>query len=127
MREIKYRAFGNGGRRKGKWYFGTSQIEKYKGTDNQDSYLSLSAFERLIKGEILIPQTRGQYTEHTDINGVEIYEADYMIDGHSGECGEVKFYKGAFIVEFDNEIQDLHDWTAECVIGNIHENPELSK
>ena len=66
-----------------------------------------------------------QYTGLEDKDGVDIYEGDYLLDGHSGGRGEVKFYKGAFIVEFDNEIQDLYDWTYECVIGNIYENPEL--
>ena len=67
----------------------------------------------------------GQFTGLKDINNIEIYEGDYMLDSHSGCWGEVKFYKGAFVVEFDNEIQDLYDWTCECVIGNIYENPEL--
>ena len=66
-----------------------------------------------------------QFTGSKDINNIEIYEGDYMLDSHSGCWGEVKFYKGAFVVEFDNEIQDLYDWTCECVIGNIYENPEL--
>jgi len=66
-----------------------------------------------------------QYTGLKDKNGVEIYEGDYMLDGHSGRWAEVKFIKGAFVVEFDNEIQDLYDWTCECIIGNIYKNPEL--
>lgn len=63
-----------------------------------------------------------EYTCLQDENDVEIYEGDYLLDSHSGSYGEVKFVKGAFIVEFDNEIQDLYDWTCECVIGNIYEN-----
>ena len=66
-----------------------------------------------------------QYTGLKDKNGVEIFEGDYLLDGHSGRYAEVKFIKGAFVVVFDDEIQDLYDWTCECVIGNIYKNPEL--
>ncbi len=69
--------------------------------------------------------TRRQFTGLTDINHIEIYEGDYMLDGHSGNWGEVKYIKGAFVVDFDGEYQDLYDWTCECVIGNIYENPDI--
>lgn len=60
---------------------------------------------------------RRQFTGESDINNIEIYEGDLMLDGHSGGYGVVRFYRGAFIVEFDGEIQDLYDWTCECIIG----------
>ena len=50
-----------------------------------------------------------------------------MLDGHSGNWGEVKYIKGAFVVEFDGEYQDLYDWTCECVIGNIYQNADMSE
>ena len=68
---------------------------------------------------------RRQFTGCTDVNSVEIFDGDYMLDSHSGRYGEVKYLKGAFVVEFDGEYQDLYDWTCECVIGNIYENPNM--
>ena len=50
-----------------------------------------------------------------------------MLDGHTGRYGEVKFIKGAFVVDFDNEFQDLDDWTHECIIGNIYKTKIYQK
>ena len=77
--------------------------------------------------ETHIKTTIMQFTGLYDTNKIEIYEGDYMLDGHSGGWGEVKYIKGAFVVEFDGEYQDLYDWTCECVIGNIYENLEINK
>ena len=84
---------------------------------NSDDFIVLP-----LKNSIL-----SEYTGLEDINKIEIYEGDYMLDGHSGNLGEVKYIKGAFVVEFDGEYQDLYDWTCECVIGNIYENADMSE
>ena len=68
-----------------------------------------------------------QYTGLEDINNQEIYNGDFMLDGHTGRYGEVKFIKGAFVVDFDNEFQDLDDWTHECIIGNIYKTKIYQK
>ena len=90
--------------------------------EHADYVIRISGTPTIVPLKVLQVQ---QFTGLKDKQGNEIYEGDYMLDSHSGCWGEVKFYKGAFVVEFDNEIQDLYDWTCECVIGNIYENPEL--
>ena len=74
-----------------------------------------------------IEHTLMQFTGLYDTNKIEIYEGDYLLEAHSGNWGEVKYIKGAFVVEFDGEYQDLYDWTCECVIGNIYENADMSE
>lgn len=133
MREIKYKALGKSGIRKGKWWFGTSQIDKYKETDESERYLHLVAFERLLKGEILIPQTRGEYTEHKDINGTEIYEGDTVkanINSQNKEniIGYIEKVLGNwFIHGNDGLMYYLGSASNIEFIGNIHENSEILK
>ena len=38
MREIKYRAFGSWGKRKGEWWYGTNEIENYNERINRKDY-----------------------------------------------------------------------------------------
>lgn len=113
MREIKFRAYG------------TKENEMFYSSMYQDKTSMGFGLGNFLRECSDLEDTFMQYTGLKDIRGIEIYEGDYMLDGHSGRWAEVKFIKGAFVVEFDNEIQDLYDWTCECIIGNIYENREL--
>ena len=118
-REYKFRAWDY---KKKKMLFPMS-FQAGIGVDIPNEYMDYTSTEILLgcrfNAELM------QFTGLYDTNKIEIYEGDYMLDGHSGNCGEVKYIKGAFVVEFDGEYQDLYDWTCECVIGNIYENPDI--
>lgn len=99
--------------------------------DGRSIVSQIWTLDELEQNEVVYDKTcliaRRQFTGLTDINHVDIKDGDYMLDGHSGNLGEVKYIKGAFVVEFDGEIQDLYDWTCECIIGNIYENADISE
>jgi len=75
-----------------------------------------------------------QFTGLKDKNGKEIYKDDYFErNGHIGRVGQAD--SGLWIVVFDDGkvitlLTDYqYDWQCnkQEVIGNIHENPELSE
>lgn len=116
-RELKFRAWDE---KEGEMFYSNMYQDKTSMAFGLGNFLKeCSAVE--------VEDTLMQFTGLYDINKIEIYEGDYMLDGHSGNWGEVKYIKGAFVVDFDGEYQDLYDWTSECVIGNIYENPDMSE
>ena len=108
-----------------------------KFSEKRKNHLSLHAFERLIKGEIINPLTRGQSTGFT-IKDKEIYEGD-IVKGRKNTVYKVVFERGCFFLYhvnlFDadkNSLRwgllsrlfdsDMIDIEKDCeIIGNVHE------
>lgn len=73
------------------------------------------------------PETVGQYTGVEDESGTMVFEGDIFTDDDAEENGAVVFEEGEFCVEFGNVIEHgIADIAFNrCVMGNIHDNPEL--
>lgn len=132
MREILFR-----GKRidNGEWVYGN-----YCGAE----YLTKEGIEHLIievprnaSSEPIIPETVGQYTGLTDMNGKKIFEGDIIVFNRKRNLPyykvipEVVFYdeRNAQFTRVASPYATLQkDMMSECeVIGNIHDNPELLK
>ena len=81
----------------------------------------------------VIPETLGQYTGLTDINGKKFFEGDIQgnwIDQHI-EMGYVEMKHGAFgLHRKQGYYRPFKDWLEDYeyeIIGNIHDNPDLLK
>lgn len=86
----------------------------------------------------VIPETVGQFTGVSDKYGKEIFEGDYIVLDNDVKKifkvkdGVVRFGRGGFFVtEFDSlhSLDVLASWDGILrgkVIGNIHDNPNLS-
>lgn len=90
---------------------------------------------------IVRPKTVGQFTGLKDSEGQEIYEGD-ILTWRSIICEEdpvetwelpVTFYNGCFCLEDDFDmtlisvIYDSEEFGGVKIIGNIHDNPELTE
>ena len=83
--------------------------------------------------------TVGQFTGLYDKDGKEIYEGDIIKytheicieDGPGTYVGAVSFCEGMFCLHEDSDctvataIYESEEYGGICVIGNIHDNPEL--
>lgn len=130
MREILFR-----GKRvdNGEWVYG-NLIEDKWGDDNGNTVYAI--LQDRVAPEIaalwtpvkVVPETVGQYTGLTDKNGKKIFEGD-IVQGEAEEArGVVEWQQaeGRYLVSvrngYDWLCMDDDDW---CVIGNIHDNPEM--
>lgn len=79
----------------------------------------------------VIPNTVGQYTGLTDMNGTKIFEGDILKLEKCTEFGVMKWAKrnAAFVVVDDKSHGHAYAYnmftTCFEVIGNIYDNPEL--
>lgn len=142
MREILFRG-------KAKRFLGLPWVEGYfmDILGNGTPYIATIApikddEEAIINGEIVIPETVGQYTGLTDKNGKKIFEGDIV--RHHNDCPDseskekgVVFWDEKYCSwrrtsngAFHHGIVDTYRMSHNCVyevIGNIHDNPELLK
>lgn len=77
----------------------------------------------------IIPQTFGQFTGLTALDGTPIYEGDivrikFLSDD---ETGVVVYESGCFMLDGVTGNDILCEYDVITVLGNIHDNPELTK
>lgn len=116
MREILFRGKASGF---GVWIYGMPKIVY----DKKDGIVDFIETESE-SGEYIDIDTLGQYTGLKDINGNKIFEGDIV---------NVGAYKNQ-VVCWDQEVCGfnagectMRDYLEFEIIGNIHDNPELSK
>lgn len=138
MREMLFR-----GKRKynGEWVYG--YYAKYRNILD-GAYTAILQYDEC-KGDVysdgivaVIPETVGQYTGLTDMNGKRIFEGDIVrfdyVDDEDNDAHEdflIFFEKGAFRAQYLGNIKCapniLDDIAIKegCVVGNTWDNPEL--
>ena len=80
------------------------------------------------------PETLGQFTGLFDKNGKRIFEGD-VLGGCNGSINGHEWRQKPILIKFENGVFNVPLWAAKeewdsthylVVIGNIHDNPELS-
>lgn len=127
MREILFR-----GKRDdtGEWIEGDLRQDKDIGASyisGWNYYADCAGLEREPFEHEVIPESVGQYTGLTDIDGVKIYEGDIVdILTESEEVGVVTYDDGGFVITADGftvSFLDNINGTDVRVIGNIYDDP----
>lgn len=126
MREILFRGKC---KNSGKWVEGDLRQDKDIGTSyisGYDYYTSGEGLQRDPFEYEVIPESVGQYTGLTDIDGVKIYEGDIVdILTENEEVGAVTYDDGGFVITADGftvSFLDNINGTDIRVIGNIYDN-----
>ena len=125
MREILFR-----GKRiaNGEWVQG--YICRYGWTGKEKDYIIPDYASALYTAEI-DPETVGQYTGLTDMNGRKIFEGDTVWNSYDEDYGKVEWDNdmAKFIITFPTFTVDFANVYGEEleIVGNVYDNPELLK
>lgn len=125
MREILFR-----GKRtdNGEWVQGYPC--RYGWIGKEKDYIIPDYASALYTAEI-DPETVGQYTGLTDVNGNKIFEGDIIENIVTGEKGVIQWFDehSAFMIwsRTKNAIYFLYDnaFSRIRIVGNVYDNPEL--
>ncbi len=125
MREILFR-----GKRtdNGEWVQG--YICRYGWIGKEKDYIIPDYASALYTAEI-DPETVGQYTGLTDMNGRKIFEGDTVWNSYDEDYGKVEWDNdmAKFIITFPTFTVDFANVYGEEleIVGNVYDNPELLK
>lgn len=126
MREILFR-----GKRKdtGEWVYGWFCPKDLEPTTFAVIYTPCIIREKDLLWCEVLPETVGQYTGLTDKNGTKIFEGD-ILQRADNDKWVISFHKVMFAAQrlkYPIHRLSTEYWHKGCVIGNIHDNPELAK